>query len=214
MYLTLIHLNLRNRRVQRELANRYELHRSLMHGFKPVTPPGERLLYRIENGRGATRIMIQTQTEPDWSFLHKDPFQGYLLDLPANPQMKTFEPVINEGQKFIFRLQANPTKRLPGKAEKIENKRVGLYKEQEQLAWLARKGAASGFDPLDVRVTNLGMTTGFLKKNDRTDRLALVGVQFDGLLEVTDSQAFQSTIASGIGSGKGFGFGMLSLARA
>ncbi len=214
MYLTLIRLNLRNRRVQRELSNRYELHRSLMHGFKPVTPPGERLLYRIENSRGVTHILIQTQTEPDWSFLHEEPFHGYLLDLPANPQMKTFEPVINEGQRFIFRLQANPTKRLPGKSEKNENKRIGLYKEQEQLAWLARKGSTSGFAPLDVRVTDLGITSGFLKKNDRAHKLTMVGIQFDGLLEVTDSQAFQATIASGIGSGKGFGFGMLSLARA
>ncbi len=38
-------------------------------------------------------------------------------------------------------------------------------------------------------------------------------VQFDGLLEVTDPARFGESLLGGIGSGKGFGCGMLSLAR-
>jgi CRISPR system Cascade subunit CasE len=38
------------------------------------------------------------------------------------------------------------------------------------------------------------------------------GVQFRGTLEVTDPVKFAETYQSGIGSAKGFGFGMLLLA--
>jgi CRISPR system Cascade subunit CasE len=37
---------------------------------------------------------------------------------------------------------------------------------------------------------------------------------FEGVLEVTNTDIFRQTLASGIGSGKAFGFGLLSVARA
>ena len=37
-------------------------------------------------------------------------------------------------------------------------------------------------------------------------------VLFNGRLEVTDAERFQQTLATGIGSGKAFGFGLLSIA--
>ena len=38
-------------------------------------------------------------------------------------------------------------------------------------------------------------------------------VRFEGVLQVVDPVAFQQTLRCGIGSAKGFGFGLLSLAR-
>jgi CRISPR system Cascade subunit CasE len=38
-------------------------------------------------------------------------------------------------------------------------------------------------------------------------------VQFEGDLEVTDAAAFRAALAQGIGSGKAYGFGLLSIAR-
>jgi CRISPR system Cascade subunit CasE len=39
-------------------------------------------------------------------------------------------------------------------------------------------------------------------------------VRFDGLLVVTDPERLRHALRAGIGSAKGFGFGLLSLARA
>jgi CRISPR system Cascade subunit CasE len=39
------------------------------------------------------------------------------------------------------------------------------------------------------------------------------GVRFDGLLRVEDPERLKIGLSSGIGSAKGFGFGLLSLAR-
>jgi CRISPR system Cascade subunit CasE len=38
-------------------------------------------------------------------------------------------------------------------------------------------------------------------------------VEFDGVLKVTDSEAFGRALSSGIGPAKGFGFGLLSVAH-
>lgn len=38
--------------------------------------------------------------------------------------------------------------------------------------------------------------------------------RFEGVLQITDAQAFRAALENGIGSAKGFGFGLLSLARA
>jgi CRISPR system Cascade subunit CasE len=39
-------------------------------------------------------------------------------------------------------------------------------------------------------------------------------VLFDGRLQVTDAEVFRRTLTQGIGSGKAFGFGLLSVAPA
>jgi CRISPR-associated protein Cas6/Cse3/CasE subtype I-E len=39
-----------------------------------------------------------------------------------------------------------------------------------------------------------------------------VGVRFDGLLTVVDPVRFVQTLETGVGSAKGFGFGLLSIA--
>jgi len=50
------------------------------------------------------------------------------------------------------------------------------------------------------------------KKNGKDQAAYHGGVQFRGTLEVTDVDAFIETWQSGIGSAKGFGFGLLLLA--
>jgi len=44
--------------------------------------------------------------------------------------------------------------------------------------------------------------------------LTVGDVLFDGRLVVTDADRFRETLTAGIGSGKAYGFGLLSIARA
>ena len=44
--------------------------------------------------------------------------------------------------------------------------------------------------------------------------LKLFSVQFDGVLQVVDTERLVQAIGAGIGSGKAFGCGLLSVARA
>ena len=69
-------------------------------------------------------------------------------------------------------------------------------------------------------VTVTGRTTGqeadvlsgLKKDEDGVRRLQFYAVQFDGVLQVTDADLLVRAVQAGIGSGKGFGFGLLSLA--
>jgi CRISPR system Cascade subunit CasE len=45
-------------------------------------------------------------------------------------------------------------------------------------------------------------------------RLSFGSVLFEGVLEITDAERFQKTLEAGIGSGKAYGFGLLSIAPA
>ncbi len=214
MYLSRLILNPRSRRVQREIANLYEMHRTLMRAFADDLQEGEeRVLYRLETGRnGALTLLVQSWTLPDWSYLAAPPFRNYLLAVGApNPAVKSFDLNLVEGQVLAFRLRANPTvkRRFPNG----DHKRVGIYDEQEQLAWLKRKGESGGFRLVSVRTGRRENVIGWIKRDKGTHKLQLVAVQFDGLLQVADPQRLRETVRRGIGSGKGLGFGLLSLAR-
>ena len=84
-----------------------------------------------------------------------------------------------------------------------------LYQEEEQLAWLHRKGEAAGFTVLDCRISAVERQVS--RKQGKT--LVHQAVLFDGRLQVTDPLVFRQAVEQGIGSAKGFGFGLLSLAR-
>jgi len=217
MYLSRLILNPRNRRVQRELAEPYQMHRSIMRAFKDDLQPGEeRVLWRVdEHPRLGLILLVQSWSAPDWSWLAEDGARGYLLPMAEpNPAVKSFELHLTAGQTLIFRLRANPTRRLGKSAEYNQGKRVGIYDEEEQIAWLTRKGEQHGFRVLEARVGHDGKIVNreAIARDGQTHKLEFFGVQFEGVLQVTDPDKLTAAVQAGIGSAKGFGFGLLSLA--
>jgi len=57
-----------------------------------------------------------------------------------------------------------------------------------------------------------GKQTGRKRDATREHATTHVAVVFEGLLRVTDANAFQETLIHGIGSAKAFGFGLVSVA--
>lgn len=209
MYLSQLWLNYRAQKVADDLDDPYQMHRTILRGFPEALPKDERVLFRleIENRPPKVMLLVQSHTLPDWQKLTDD---GYLLR-PA--EIKAFTPTFTAGQVFAFRLFANPTKRLRGEGDKI-GPRVGLFREEDQLAWLSRKADANGFKVLAVQATHLPQPDGWKEDEKGKHRIRQLGVCFEGRLQVTDPEAFLQAFSFGIGSGKGFGFGLLSLARA
>jgi CRISPR system Cascade subunit CasE len=205
MYLTRLVLNPRSRRAQSESADLYQLHRTIMNAFPASLPDDERVLFRLETDRqsGAFVVLVQSQYEPDGGWLATSP-SDYLLPISEpNPWVKSFDPIFDAGQHLVFRLRANPTLKRQGK-------RLGLLREEDQIAWLQRKAQTGGFEVLSVRTQKLGFIQGWTRQRQR---LSLFATQYDGVLRVTDPQAFARSLALGIGSAKGLGFGLLSVAR-
>jgi CRISPR system Cascade subunit CasE len=214
MYLSRLILNPRNRRVQKEVADPYQMHRSLMSAFPDDLAEGdERVLFRLEthSRTSALTLLVQSWTLPDWSWLAEPGARGYLLPVgEPNPAVKSFDLDLAPGQVLAFRLRANPT--VKRKFESGDHKRVGLYGEEEQIEWLKRKGEQGGFRLLSARTSYQDVIRGRIRRNGRTHKLQMLSVQFDGLLQVTDPDRLRESVQQGIGSGKALGFGLLSLA--
>jgi CRISPR system Cascade subunit CasE len=215
-YLSRLILNPRSRRVQRDVADPYQRHRTIMAAFPDPLPGTERVLHRLEHDAHANRLtlLVQSDSEPDWRFLEDsyllpaDPLGG--LD---NPAVKPFELALRPNQVLSFRLRANPTvkKKRPGQQH---GNRVPLVREEQQLAWLQRQARRHGFRLLEAGVQERGSRRGLIHRNETGHRLSLYVVQFDGRLVITDVTRVLDAVRSGIGPAKAFGCGLLSLAPA
>jgi CRISPR system Cascade subunit CasE len=222
MYLSRLILNPRSRQVRNELADPYEMHRTVCRAFPNAVyednqPSG--ILFRVDL-HPRTRVptlLVQSLLPPDWSFLRAED-KDYLLgaeDLPLeveNPAVKELTLNLREGQVLAFRLRANPTVKKDREGKK-QGRRLGLIHEEDQRKWLERKLEAAGAALLSVNIANDRLMRGksFLPN---AQRMSFLSVQFDGLLQVNDGEKLTSAISSGFGSAKGLGFGLLSLARA
>jgi len=191
-----------------EIQRPYEMHRTLSKAFVPVEASESiarsalataRPLFRIDPGRqpGMVVALVQSRSVPDWTRLTVTP--GYLL---RPPETRTFEPIFARGQLLAFRLRANPTVRREGK-------RRGLYQETEQATWLARKAESGGFAVEQAVPITENRALRARRKDEHTEHVV---VRFDGILQVRDPVRFAEILASGIGSAKAFGFGLLSVA--
>jgi len=247
IYLSRLLLGPASHRARSELAFPYEMHRTLMHAFEGHFTNGEvnprekaGVLFRADVSEGHDRIIVYVQSivEPDWSFL--DGVPDYLLGrsgLP-NPACKDVSSAyqrLREGQILSFRLRANPTKRIGqvvGDNPELKGKRVGLLREEEQIAWLKRKGheresgKPGGFElpsqpaipqneaaqtvPL-VQVRQEGKQVGRKRSGRQAHTTTHLAIRFDGRLRITDADAFRETLVRGVGSAKAYGFGLLSI---
>ena len=214
-YLSRLVLNPQSRQVQSEIASPYERHRTIMRAFPATLPDGERVLHRLEqSGREEPVLLVQSVTLPNWGWLSGG---DYLLpslpgDLLPNPAVKEFELSLHSGQRLYFRLCANPTvkKKRP---DQCQGNRVPLKHEDAQRDWLTRQGQQHGFSLLQLTVTAGGNHYGWAGGNEKQrQRLTLYIVQFDGLLQLTESARQQQEERQGIGPAKAFGCGLLSLA--
>jgi CRISPR system Cascade subunit CasE len=239
LYLSRLLLNPRSRQVMSELAHPYEMHRTLMRAFPKATDDIKskaraefRVLFRAEVSeyRDPVKVYLQSRIEPDWSFLNQ--LKDYLhvdTEMPAYAHKNLMPAVrkLRNGQVLSFRLRANPTKRLARRDDTMKGKRVELRREDDQIDWLIRKGRSSGFALLvhkmkdmngaervvpRVNVRTEGKQKGRKKNSAIGCTTTHLAVLFEGILKVTDTNAFAETIARGIGTGKAFGFGLLSVA--
>lgn len=216
MYLSKLVINTGNPLGLRSIVNQYEAHRTIWRGFPDAEDGGPgRVLFRLEHrgGSSSLAVLVQSRIQPDWQPMIRE-------RLLLNAEVKELTPekiqtLTEPGRVLRFRLRANPTKRIVDRTRvrddgKPHTARVGLFGEDKQQKWLQDKALQCGFCILECRVS---------ASDDSKSRLpggrAVAihkGVTFDGVLQVTDSEKFREALESGIGSAKGFGFGLLSVA--
>ncbi len=224
MFLSRLTFNTRSSLARRHLAQPYELHRTLLKGFPEggvhmprSDPEAHGVLYRVEKHPvlQSPYALVQSVREPDWSLLTAMRDDGHQPFLLTPPECRPFSPDVEAGKIYAFRLRANPTKRLSA-----TRKRVGFYREEDQLLWLYRRLRSLDFFAEDEQPAAVHILQAFVsKEGDITDRvhqhdITLTSIQFNGFLEIIDPASVLTLIRNGVGSAKGFGFGLLSLRRA
>ncbi|MEI9476242.1 MAG: type I-E CRISPR-associated protein Cas6/Cse3/CasE [Deltaproteobacteria bacterium] len=220
MFLHRIHLDPRCREARRDLSDSYQLHSTLCRVFcEPdrKCPEGE-FLWRLEpetDFAGCPRILVQSRTIPDWTGIG---VEGWLAKVDPAIDLKDRLNLVSlkVGQRFRFRLRANPCVTRNGK-------RLGLLRLEEQEGWIVRKGLQHGFslpqlvsfdlsesaqERVDVRVSQEQM----LRGNQHSGKaIRLFSVLYDGILTVTEPDKFRDALQTGIGHGKVMGLGLLSV---
>jgi CRISPR system Cascade subunit CasE len=196
---------------QRELAdqNKASVGKEILTQIHEPRSEKNNFLFRIDPlALGRAMIVIQSAIEPDWEYA----FHNAKHLLAASPEVKPFEPSFSQGQSLRLRLEANPTRRLskhsPDAKQESVKKRVPVPTEK-LVDWLPRRAAKAGFS-LDKNATTIQPGYAYIYKNGKGQQLR--SVRFDGFLWVTNPDAFQETLVRGMGSGKAFGFGLLSVA--
>ena len=189
----------------------HRLHQLVMKGFPDgVDRQTGNVLHRLEGGNDQPVLLVQSTTEPSWHtinpnlLLATDPFDPY-----PNPAVRELgELGLENGRIFRFRLRANPTiRKSSGKGNK-PGPRVPLVKEETQREWLDRKAQQCGFHLIEAQINPEGVQKDYRKK------LTIYTILVNGYLQITDSEKFHHALTQGIGPGKAFGCGLLSLAPA
>lgn len=113
---------------------------------------------------------------------------------------------------YLFDLYANPTRKVkkknPDGSFTKHGNRLAILDPAKQLEWLERKAMENGFTISERLKPEIipGDSHTFHKEGKRGLH---IGVRFKGLLEVRDRERFTEAFYRGIGSAKGFGFGMM-----
>ena len=220
MFLHRIHLDPRCREVRRDLSDSYQMHSTLCRAFSVADRKcaEAEFLWRLEPETGPAgypRLLVQSRIVADWAGIG---VKGWLAE--ADPAIDLKDRLkldsLRVGQRFRFRLRANPCLTRNGK-------RLGLLRVKEQESWIERKGHLHGFtlpelpsfdlshaaqERLDVRISQERM----LRCNQHSgNAIRIFSVLYDGILTVTEADKFIVVLQTGIGHGKSMGLGLLSV---
>lgn len=205
MYLCKLVLDPRHTQARRDLANAYEMHRTLSRAFAP-SPDAcpARFLWRLESAgpslsQNSAVVLVQSATQGNWESLAQQP--GYAEIHPD--KAVELGRLLQDGRGYVFRLLCNPTVTRAGK-------RYGLTREDEQLAWLERQGHLHGFEIARVEVGRSERIA--IRQGGGGNRMTLQVVQFDGILRAANVGKLGPALHNGIGHAKALGLGLLSLA--
>ncbi|MFB7337752.1 type I-E CRISPR-associated protein Cas6/Cse3/CasE [Streptomyces adustus] len=204
-----IHLNPHSRDVQRDLRDATQMHRTVMRtvpdglGNSPRQQAG--LLYRLEESDTSSTLLVQAA--------RLDPAR-----LPAGygkTEVKSLAPMfaaLSKGLAVRYRIVVNPAKRERlSLAEKNKHGKIIPLSGADADQWWLRRAADAG---LQVHVMTPTSLEPVRPRGTPAPSMRHSLLRYDGTATVTDPAALTEAILTGIGRGKPYGAGLLSLAPA
>ncbi|WP_285726868.1 type I-E CRISPR-associated protein Cas6/Cse3/CasE [Psychromicrobium xiongbiense] len=223
MFLTRFQINPRRRGSYKLLSSPQAMHAAVLSGFaEPQAEGVGRVLWRVDSQAHQAFLYIVSGARPDLSHLVEQ--AGWpTTETWLTHSYDSFLDGLAEGQRWGFRLTANPTKSLavPGGGR---GKVIPLSASSEQLEWLLARAERSGFsiplaDGLDPEEPPTPGDYRFEIREDSVRKFLRQGQQvtlavstFDGVLDVVDAARLRRSLMDGIGRAKGYGCGLMTLA--
>lgn len=185
-------------------------------------------------GSPAYALFISSPVPPDPA--HIVEAAGYKTYGVVVRELDGFLDRLEAGQRWGFRLCVNPTFREKGQLGRDGRKKILAHVTQEQQTkWVLDRAERCGFKILEsadlggelpvledsqgqrVDGKNLlinGVERNLVEFRHGNDLVRLSIATFKGVLEVSDPQTLRHAVVNGIGRGKAYGCGLLTLARA
>lgn len=211
-YLTRIVPDPRSPEARRDARTAVDLHRRLMSLFPDNAGPDPRarfgVLHRTEDTPAGPHLLIQSTHQPDLTKLPTT--YGTATTKPLNALLDALRP----GLTIRYRCVASPV-RKPGATTRAAYNLPAVVALTGTAAdeWWYRQADTAGLklltlhsQPLDTARGTRNPTTG-----DR-QRINHTRTRFDGTAAVLDPEHLRTKILEGIGRGKSYGCGLLSIA--
>lgn len=220
MYLSRVEIDINDRYKTRDLTHLGAYHNWVEQSFPQEVANRKRLrhLWRIDQLGTKKYLLVLSEEKPDLKKLEKYGVNGTAATKPYD----SFLNSLKVGQTLRFRLTANPThkvRRFPGDQGGHVVPHVTVA---QQCKWLLDRSEKSGFELLEqpasvfeaeqlrkaFNVTNREYPI-LHKKRSRTVKLSRV--TFEGVLKITDADAFRDVMKKGIGREKAYGMGLMTV---
>jgi len=211
MYLSRVQLDPEMRVTMRALQAPQMLHGAVERCFA-----GERRrrLWRIDWLADACFLLVLSEEVPDFTGLI-DQFSSAAL--AGRGESKDYEPFLSRlwaGQAWRFRLKANPViaSRTGLEGTRLRGRIHAHVTPEQQKQWLMNRAAQHGFI-LDQQAFDVihSQWQRFTKSDGAL--VSLRSVTLEGSLQVADADLLRKALTEGLGRGKAYGLGLLTLAR-
>ncbi|GAA5014552.1 type I-E CRISPR-associated protein Cas6/Cse3/CasE [Kitasatospora paranensis] len=210
LWLTRIVPDQRHRDARRDAASAVGLHHRLMSLFPddvPSTEPRRELgvLFRAEPGPSGPQILLQSARQPDIGKLPAG--YGQALTRPLAPLLDALRP----GLPVRYRIAANAI-RKPGRTTREMYQLGAIIPLSGRAAdeWWTRQAETSGLTLTTLHATPLDAAHG--ARRDGQQQVKHARTLFEGTALITDPDRLRTRLTEGIGKGKAYGCGLLSLA--
>lgn len=157
----------------------------------------EGLIYRIDEvplreNNFLQPVILVSKVKPDINEWDKP--DGFINSI----ETRDYNIPLRVGMNYNFYLKANPSSR-------ILFKRVNIDGTELQKKWLESESFKNGFEILECEVEHDGHVT------CEANRVELLSSIFTGTLKIIDEAKFRKALFEGIGYGKEYGMGLLSI---
>ena len=211
MYLSRIKLDTNKRETMIALSNPQKIHGAIESALG-VEHERVRSLWRIDELRGETYLLVLTKDIPNFSTVSEQfGHDGGVVET------KDYDKLLNRitsGSRWRFKLTANPTiyHKTP-EDDSPRGKITSLKSVSCQEEWLCKRAESNGFSlsPDDFLVTK---TSNYAFRKNGKYNVYLLSVTFEGVLTVQDADLFRKALTEGIGRGKAYGNGLLTVVQA